>query len=298
MATRSGKANTIQPEIGVASPTVRLFRNAGLASVWNWGDDADSGQTGTPVVSDIDCMFVVVAEASLLVDSALAVTGTRIVATDTYLVLTATVGVSIDQRLAIYEVTTFARECDLQAIAIHAADTLFDERVGVSNSLTRIFDVGAEVTSVLAERTDLLLVTCARRRVDADLLISVPNPTLLSSDTLVAVSGAVSAWGDQIITVCGSVEPLADCLQSVWGNLERQADVGLVVGERISCELDQAWRVYSIAAINCDMATAVACLVALRADVEMRIGGRLTPDVDLMQRIYGLLIAESHIIQV
>lgn len=298
MATRSGKANTIQPEIGVASPTVRLFRNAGLASVWNWGDDADSGQTRTPVVSDIDCMFVVVAEASLLADSALAVTGTRIVAADTYLVLTATVGVSIDQRLAIYEVTTFARECDLQAIAIHAADTLFDERVGVSNSLTRMLDVGAEVTRVLAKQTDLSLVTCARRRVDADLLITVPNPTLLSSDTLVAVSGAVSAWGDQSVTVCGSVESLTDCLQSVWGNLERQADISLVVGERISLSSDQAWRVDKTQVMNCDLSAVIACLADLAGDVEMRIGGRLTPDMDLMQRIYGLLIAESHIIQV
>lgn len=250
------------------------------------------------MVSDIDCVFSVVAEASFLADSALAVSGACIVAADTDLLTTGIVGVSIDQRLAIYEVTTFARDCDLQAIAMHAAGTLFDARLGVSNSLTRMLDVGTEVTSVLAKQSDLSLFTYALRTACADLLISVPNPTLLSSDTRVAVSGAISAWGDQSIIVCGSVEPLADCLQSVCGSLERQADIGLIVGERISCESDQAWRVDSIAAINCDMATAVACLADLAGDVEIRIGGRLTPDVDLMQRIFGLLIAESHIIQV
>lgn len=297
MATRSGKANTIQPEIGVASPTVRLFRNAGLASVWDWGDDT-GGTTGAPIVSDIDCVFSVVAEASFLADSALAVTGACIVAADTDLVTTGIVGVSIDQRVAIYEVTTFARDCDLQAIAMHVADMLFDERLSVSNSLTRILDVGAEVTSVLAKLSDLSLFTYAPRMVDADLLISVPNPTLLSSDTRVAVSGTISAWGDQSITVCGFVESLTDCLQSVWGNLERQADVGLVVGERISLSSDQAWRVDKTQAMNCDLSAVIACLAGLAGDVEMRIGGRLTPDMDLMQRIYGLLIAESHIIQV
>lgn len=282
----------------MASPTVRLFRNAGFASVWDWGDDASGEPTGTPTVSDIDCVFGVVAEASLVSDSALAVTGACVVTADTDLVTTGIVGVSIDQRLAIYEVTAFASDCDLQAIAMHAADKLFDERVGVSNSLTRMLDVGAEVTSALAKQSDLSLFTYVLRTAYADLLISVPNPTLLSSDTRVAVSETISAWGDQSITVCGSVESLADCLQSVWGNLKRQTDIGLVVGERISCESDQAWRVDRTQAMNCDLVAVIACLADLAGDVEMRIGGRLTPDVDLMQRIYGLLIAESHIIQV
>lgn len=284
--------------MGTALSRVRLFRNAGFASVWDWGDDAGGGPTGTPTVSDIDCVFGVVAGASLVSDSALAVTGACVVTADTDLVTTGTVDISTDQRLAIYEVTTFARDCDLQAIAMHAADALFDERVGVSNGLIRMLDVGAEVTSVLAKQSDLSLFTYALRTACADLLISVPNPTLLSSDTRVAVSGTISAWGDQIITVCGFVESLADCIQRVWGNLKRQADVGLVVGERISLRSDQAWRVDRTQATNCDLAVVVACLADLAGDVEMRIGGRLTPDVDLMQRIYGLLIAESHIIQV
>ncbi len=299
MATRSGKANTIQPGIGAASPRIRLFRSAGFASVWDWGDDADNGDSiGTAISCDADCVVGVTAEVSFRADSALAVNGAYAQSVDTGVVTTRAIGVSLDQRLSIYEVTAFARDFDVQAVTLTAREAVFDERVGVFNALIRGFDAGAEIVGLLAKQYDFSLVSCALRTVCADLLITVPNPTLLAADTQVCISGAASVRGDQRITVRGSIRSLADCLQSIWRGVERRADIGAIVGERISLGSDQAWRVDNTDAINCDVATLVACLVALGADVRIRTSARLAPDADLVQRVYAVAIAESHPIQV
>lgn len=299
MATRSGKANTIGPGIGSASPRVRLFRNAGFASVWDWSDDADNGgPTGTLIACDIDCVISVTAEASFLADSALAVHGACIVAADTGVVTTWAIGIYLDQCLSIYEVTAFARDCDLQAITLNAKDVLLDERVAVSNALIMGFDVDAEIIGLLAKQYDLSLQSHALRTIYGDVLVCVPNPKLLAADTSVAVSGAISTKGDQWIAISGSIACLGDCLQSIWGAIERQADIRLVVGERIRLEADQAWCVGNVGVFNCDVAAVITCLMALAYDVEIRTTTRLAPDADTHQTIFAVIVRENHIIEV
>lgn len=276
-----------------------LFRNAGLASVWDWGDSADSGEpTGTPIACDIDCVVGVTAEASLLVDSAFAVNGARVVIADTDFVTTGAIAVLYDESLAIYEVTAFARNCDLQAIALNAKNVLADQRVAVSNALLKGFDVDAEIRRLVAKRFDLSLRSHALRTVNGDVLIFVPNPTLLAADTSVVISREIATGGDQSIAVAGSVERLADCLQSVWGGIEQWSDIRVVAGERTTLEADQAWRIGNTRVANCDVTTAIACLMALASDVEIRTTTRLVPDADLRQTVFAVILLESHIIEV
>ncbi|MBI2842750.1 MAG: hypothetical protein HYX78_05060 [Armatimonadetes bacterium] len=299
MATRNGKANPITPRAGTASPRMVLFRNAGLASVWNWGDDAGTGEpTGTPIASDIDCVIGVTAEASFLADSAFAVNGACLVTADTGVVTTRAIGVFLDQRLAIYEVTAFARDCDLQAVALNARNVLADQRVAVSNSLLRDLDVRAEIAASLAEQFDLSLRSHGLRTVHGDVLISVPNPMLLAADTSVAVSRTISTEGDQSIAVSGSVERLADCLQSIWGRIEQSTDLRIVAGERTNLETDQAWLIGNTHVSDCDAAAVIACLMALASDVEIRTTTRLVPDADTRQTVFAVILRESHIIEV
>ncbi len=276
-----------------------LFRDAGLASVWDWGDSADSGEpTGTPIACDIDCAVGVTAEASLLVDSAFAVNGARVVSADTGFVTTGAIAVLYDESLAIYEVTVFARDCDLQAIALNAKNVLADQRVVVSNALLKGLDVRSEITRLVAAQFDLSLQSHALRTVNGDVLIFIPNPTLLAADTSVAVSREVATGGDQRIAVSGSVERLADCLQSVWGGIEQWSDIRVVAGERTTLEADQAWRIGNTRVANCDVTTAIACLMALASDVEIRTTTRLVPDADLRQTVFAVILRESHIIEV
>lgn len=251
-----------------------------------------------PIACDIDCVIGVTAEASFLADSALAVNGVCIVAADTGVVTTWAIGISLDQRLSIYEVTAFARDCDLQAVTLNAKDVLLDERVAVSNALIRGFDVDAEVIGLLARQYDLSLQSHALRTIYGDVLVSVPNPKLLAADISVAVSGAISTKGDQWIAISGSIERLADCLQSTWGAIERQADIRLVVGERISSESDQAWRVSNVSATDCDVGTVIACLMALASDIEIRTTTMLAPDADTHQTVLAVIVRESHTIVV
>lgn len=276
-----------------------LFRNAGFASVWDWGDGADNGgPTGTPIICDLDCVIGVTSEASFMADSALVVSGACAVATDTGVVTTRTTGVFLDQRLTIYEVTAFARDCDLQAITLNARDVLFDESLSVSNALIKGFDVDAEITGLLAEQFDLSLQPYALRTIYGDVLISVPNPMLLAADTSVAVSRVISTEGDQWIAVSGSIERLGDCLQSVWGTVERRADIRLIVGERTCLETDQAWRIGNTGVFDCDIATVIACLMTLASDVEIRTTMRLAPDADSHQTVFAVIVRESHTIEV
>lgn len=298
MATRSGKANTIQPVIGGASPRARLFRNAGFASVWDWGDDADSGDpVGTPIACDIDCVIGVTAEALLLTDSALAVNGMYAQPVDTGVVITGIIDVPLDVRLSIYEMTAFARDCDLRAITLNAREVVFDERVGVSNALVTGFDVDAEVRNLLSNDFDLSLRSYALRTICGDVLISVPDPVLLTAGTSVAVSGATSIKADERIAVSSSIQRLVDCLQSVWGATVRQADLRLVVGERIGLETDQAWLIGNTRVSDCDAAAVIACLMALTSDVEIRTTTRLAPDADTHQTVFAVIVRESHIIE-
>jgi hypothetical protein len=267
--------------------------------VWDWGDSPDSGEpTGTPIACDIDCVIGVTAEASLLVDSALAVNGARVVTADTGFVTTGAIAVLYDESLAIYEVTAFARDCDLQAIALNAANVLADQHVAVSNAFVRSFDADAEIRRLVAEQFDLSLQSHALRTVNGDVLIFVPNPTLLAADTSVAVSRETSTGGDQSIAVSGSIERLVDCLQSVWGGIEQWSDIRVVAGERTALDADQAWRIGNTRVANCDVATAIACLMALASDVEIRTTTRLAPDADTRQRIFAVILRESHIIEV
>lgn len=276
-----------------------LFRNAGLASVWDWGDSANSGEpTGTPIASDIDCVVGVTAEASFLVDSALAVNGACAVTADTGIVTTEAIAAAYDQRLAVYEVTAFARDCDLQAIALNAKNVLADQRVAVSNALVKGLDVRAEIARLVAEQYDLSLRSHALRTVNGDVLIFVPNPTLLAADTSVAVRREIATGGDQSIAVAGSVERLADCLQSVWGGIEQWSDIRVVAGERTTLEADQAWRIGNTRIANCDVTTAIACLMALASDLEIRTTMRLLPDADMRQTVFAVILRESHIIEV
>jgi len=276
-----------------------LFRNAGLASVWDWGDSADSGEpTGTPIACDIDCVVGVTAEASLLVDSAFAVNGARVVSADTGFVTTGAIAVLYDESLAIYEVTAFARDCDLQAIALNARNVLADQRVAVSNSLFVGCDVDAEIRRLVAKQFDLSLQSHAFRMVNGDVLIFIPNPTLLAADTSVAISREIATGGDQRIAVSGSIERQADCLQSVWGEIEQWSDIRVVAGERTALDADQAWLIGNTRTGDCDVTTAIACLMALASDVEIRTTMRLLPDADLRQTVFAVILRESHIIEV
>ncbi len=266
--------------------------------MWDWGDTANSGEpTGTPIASDIDCVVGVTAEASFLVDSALAVNGACAVSADTGIVTTEAIAVAYDQRLAIYEVTAFARDCDLRAIALNTRNVLADQRVAVSNALVKGFDVRAEIARLVAEQYDLSLRSQAIRTIYGDVLISVPNPTLLAADTSVVISREIVTRGDQRIAVSGSIERLADCLQSVWGGIEKWSDVRVVAGERTSLEADQTWRIGNTRVANCDVAAAITCLMALAADVKIRTTTRLAPDADLHQTVFVVLLRESHIIE-
>jgi hypothetical protein len=276
-----------------------LFRNAGLASVWDWGDSADSGEpTGTPIACDIDCVVGVTAEASILVDSALAVNGARVVIADTDFVTTGAIAVLYDESLAIYEVTVLAKSCDLRAITLNARNVLADQRVAVSNALLKSLDVRAEIARPVAKQFDLSLRSRALRTVYGDLLISVPNPTLLASDISVAVSGRLSVGGDQRIAVSNSIERLVDCLQSAWGGIEQWSDILPIVGRSAYLQADQSWRIGNTLIANCDVATAITCLMALASDLEIRTTTRLAPDADMRQTVFGVLLRESHIIEV
>lgn len=299
MAIRNGKANSVDSKKGAYSPRSILFRNAGLASVWDWGNDADNGEpTGTPIACDIDCVIGVTSEASFLADFALVVSGACTIAVDTGVVTTGAIGVYLDQRLFIYEVTAFAIDCDLQAITLNMNDALFDEHVGVSNTLLRDFDVKTEITGLLAKQFDLSLRSYALRTIYGDVLISIPNPELLAADTSVAVSGMISTEGDQRIAVSGSIERLTDCLQSVWSAVERWSDIRIIAGERTGLEADQAWRIDNIDVFHSDVAAVIANFMALVSDIEIRATTRLAPDADTRQRIFAVIIRESHIIGV
>jgi len=299
VATRNGKATTVTPRAGAASPRLVQFRNAGLASVWDWGDDAGTDEpTGIPIACDIDCAVGVTAEASILVDSALAVNGAYVVTADIGIVTTGAIAVLYDERLAIYEVAAFAKSCDLQAIALNARNVLADERVAVSNALLKSLDVRAEIARPVAKQFDLSLRSRALRTVYGDLLISVPNPTLLASDISVAVSGRLSVGGDQRIAVSNSIERLVDCLQSAWGGIEQWSDILPIVGRSAYLQADQGWRIGNTRIANCGVAAVIVCLMALASDLEIRTTTRLAPDADMRQTVFGVILRESHIIEV
>jgi len=267
--------------------------------VWDWGDDAvNGGPTGTSIACDIDCVVGVTAEASILVDSALAVNGAYVVTADIGIVTTGAIAVLYDERLAIYEVAAFAKSCDLRAIALNARNVLADERVAVSNALFVGCDVDAEIRGLVAKQFDLSLRSRALRTVYGDLLISVPNPTLLASDISVAVSGRLSVGGDQQIAVSNSIERLADCLQSAWGGIEQWSDIRPIVGRSAYLQADQSWRVGNTRIANCDVAAVIVCLMALASDLEIKTTTRLAPDADMRQTVFGVLLRESHIIEV
>lgn len=299
MATRNGLANTVTPRSGVASPGTVHFRNAGLASVWEWGDSADSGEpAGIPVACDTDSWIGVTAEASLLADSVLVVHGAWITPADVAAVVTEVVGVVCEQRLVIYEVRDFESDCDLQALAISGRDVLADERLAVSNALLSGSDVSAEVAHPVAQRADISLRCNALWTVFGDVLIFVPNPTLLTADTSVATCRAVSDKADQSIVVSGFSERLGDCLQSVSGGVQRNSDIRIVAGQKSRLEADQAWRIRNAHVSGGDISFAVSCLVALASDLEIRMATRLAPDADTRQTVFALVLHESHIIEV
>jgi hypothetical protein len=282
----------------VASPRFVRFRDAGFASVWDWGNDVGAGPTGTPVTYDTDCVVGVISHPSVLVDSALTVVGAYVVKADTGAVTTWSVAALCDQRLATYEVTSFVRDCELQVIALNARAVLADQWVVASNSLFRRIDVHAEIRRVLAEQIDVSLHSYARRTMCGDVLILVPNPTLLMANTSVAVSGRASTGGDQRLTVSGSFDGLADSLQSVSGEIHRWADVRSTVGRSAGLGADQEWRITNTAGSDCDVATLIACLKTFAFDLEIRTTTRLTPDSDSHQTVFVVILRESHIMAV
>lgn len=296
MATRSGKTNTIQPVTGAVSPRVRLFRNAGLASVWDWSDAAIDDLGGTPIARSIDCGIDVTATVSLPVDIALAVDGAYALPVDTRIATTSAIGISHDERLSIYEVWAFAKDCDLHAITLGAAEVILDERIGVTNASVRSFDIDAQIMNLLSKHLDFSLRLHAYWTLDGDVMISVPDPILLTADTCVAVSGAILVKIDQAIAVSGSAQRLADCLQSICGATSRQAEMRIIVGERIGLKTDSAWRVGNLIAACSDIGARVACLMTLEPDIEIRTTIRLAPDTDLYQRVFAVILREDHII--
>lgn len=297
MATRNGKANAVQSRIGAASPRVVRFRSGGLASVWDWRNDAESDAPGVPVACDIDCAVHVTAHVSVQEDSALRIDGAYITAADTSIVTMKLVDIVCDQRLYVYQVSAFATDGDFQAVVLNSRSALLDEQVIVSNSLLKGFDIAWEIIGAISKQLDVALQSCAPRTVYCDVLISVPEPTLFMADTLVGVSGMVSSQLDQSIIVWNSIERRADCLQNIWGVIERRSDARIIVGKTVRLEADATWRIDNIRVIKCDIAAVISCILALESDLEIRTSARLA-DADLMQRIYGLLIEESHVIQV
>lgn len=273
------------------------YRNAGLASVWDWRNDADSDAPGVPIACDIDCVVRVTAHVSVQGDSALRINGAYVAVADTSIVTVKLVDIVCDKRLFVYQVSTFAIDSDLQAVVLNAASALCDEQEIVSNNLLRGFDLAGEITGALSKQLDVALQCCAPRTIYCDVLISVPEPTLFTADTLVGVSGMVSSQLDQSIIVWNSIERRADCLQNIWGVIERRSDARIIVGKTVRLEADATWRIDNIRVIKCDIAAVISCILALESDLEIRTSARLA-DADLMQRIYGLLIEESHVIQV
>lgn len=297
MATRSGKANPVQSGIGAASPRNVRYRSAGLASVWDWGDDADGDVPGMPIACDIDCAVCVTARVSDAVDLVLAVTGACATAMDMGIVTVRLVDIVCDQRLFVYRVSTFAIDSDIQAVMLKTRDALSDEQVIVSNALIRGFDVAGKITGAFSEQLDVALRCCAMMTTCCDVLVSVPEPRLLTADTLVGVSGAVSNRLDQRLVVLNTIERVADSIQGVWCAIRPEIDALLVVGQTIRLDADATLRIDSISVVPCDMEMVVSCLLALETDLEVRMIGRLA-EADSIQRIFGLLIEESHVIQV
>lgn len=296
MATRSGKANIIQSVIGSASPCNRLFRNAGPASVWDWGDSIEP--IGVPVAFDADCVIRIDAHVYLTADSAYAVSGAFDLAADTSIAATGGIDVSYDHYLRLYHVSHFAKDSDLRSVIQNSSYTLFDGSVGISNAMAMNIDVEAEVTHLLTMQFDLSLQPYAHRSLDTDILIEVPYPVLFSADTSAVITRAISSETGQRIVILGSIDRIADLMQSVWSNIERQMDTCVTVGKWVGFETDQALRIGNTAVLDCDTAWIIECRMSVSFDIQIRTTTRLVPDLDSIQIVYGLIICESHPIEV
>lgn len=296
MAIRKGNVNPVQWVIGVASPQIVLFLNAGPASVWDWGDNIRP--IGLPIAFDSDCVERIDAHVYLPVDSAYAVSGACGLAVDTSIATAGGIDVGFDHCLGLYQVSHFTKDNDLQAAIQNPSYTLFNECIGISNAIGVDFEIETDVIHILTKQFDLSLQPFAYRSLDADTLIEVPYPMLFIADTSTVINRTISSETDQRIVILGSLARTVDLMQSVRSNIEQQVDTCITVGKWSDFDTDQALCIGNTAALSCDAAWIIKSLVSVSSDLQIRTATRLVPDTDSIQIIYGLIIRESHSIQV
>lgn len=287
MATRSGKANPIQPKIGAASPRTVSFRNAGLASVWDWGDtDEDPGPTGTAVSLIADCRLCVSVSGFVESDVAVAVSRSRVTTSDLSGVVTRLADILCDEELIVTEQLDFQRDCDQQTVVTNVAELRSDERIIAAEVRTSFSDVNAAVTNLLSKNFDTLF------------LVSAADPELFAADTQIGVSGTVFVNGDLRFAASGVVEHLADARFVVVGEAQRLMDFRFIVGGGVSLDTDTSAAITNAWFAEGGIRLAIADETVFLVDTAIRVLNRMTPDADMVQTIYALLVRESHTIQV
>jgi len=287
VATRSGKANPVEAKRGSFSPRTVLFRNAGLASVWDWGDKVDElERTGTAVSLIADCRLSVSMSAFVESDVAAAVSALRVTTSDLSGVITRLADILCDERLAVTELFGLQRDCDQQTVVTSTAELRSDERIVATEVRTSFSDVNAAVTNLLSKGFDTLL------------LVSATDPELLAADTRVGVSGTVFANGDLQLVVSAAIERPADAGIVVFGTAGGLIDLRFIVGGGVGLNADTSAAIANTRFAEGDFRQAIASQTVLVIDAAIRVLSRMTPDADMAQTIYALLVRESHTIQV
>ncbi len=272
---------------GAYSPCGVLFRNAGLGSVWDWGDPPDeSGPTGETISLTADCRLSVNVSASVGGDTAVAVSSLRVTDYDLGVAAVRLVGILCDGELFVTELLGSERDCDQRFVVTNAAEIRSDERVIVVSMPVGLSDVATRITNGLSAGFDV------------SISVSVIAPELYAADMRIGVSGTVFVDGDLRFATSGVVECLADAGIVVFGMAERLVDLRSIIGGGIGLDSDISAVITNARFVEYDIRLAIAGELVFLADTVARILRRMTPDADTAQTIYVLLVRESHMIQV
>lgn len=287
MATRSGKASPVEAKRGSYSPRTVLFRNAGLASIWGWGDtDEDQEPTGTAVSLIADCRLSVNVSASVESDMAVAVSGLRVTAFDLSGTITRLADILCDEELVVTKRLSFERNCDQRLVVTSSAELRSDECIIATEVRIRFFDVSAMATNLFSKGSDTLL------------LVSGIDPELFAADMRIGVSVMAFVDGDLRLVVSGAVERLADAGFVVVGTAQRLVDFRFIVGGSVGLDTDVSAAITNAILADGDFRLAIAGETVFLVDTAIRVLNRMTPDGDMAQTIYALLVRESHTIRV
>lgn len=183
-------------------------------------------------------------------------------------------------------------------VTVRPISVLTDTVLQVTGAYSRDVDTGALVSTAFEVTADLRFVITEALLLLADVTARVSVQSGIEYDGMLLVFGAAVHNADTQIAISNARQWLPGLMARISGVVQNELDGCLTVTAAVNRDADILFDITDAGLANADMLLTITKPMGFAVDMEMSVLQRLAPDVETVLVVYGLLIEESHVIQV